>query len=218
MLIVDGHNLIPKIPGLSLAEMDDETALIERLQVFARARRVKVTVFFDGAPPGHDGLQTYGAVSAIFVRQGRTADDAIRNYLTMMKQAARGARVVSSDRMVKANARERGAGVVTSDVFARELEAVIAAQGLPPARAAARQEPPQPEPSPKDQKAVSELEEWYSLFGIDAQQAEQPIEPPEGQRRRRRPQVEPNPAPSHDGQGKGKAAGKKRRFHGFPSK
>ncbi|MBP1702274.1 MAG: hypothetical protein H6Q38_1381, partial [Chloroflexi bacterium] len=37
--IVDGHNLIPKIPGLSLRAIDDEMQLIELLQEFCRVQR-----------------------------------------------------------------------------------------------------------------------------------------------------------------------------------
>jgi hypothetical protein len=30
--IVDGHNLIPKVPGLNLQDMEDELQLVELLQ------------------------------------------------------------------------------------------------------------------------------------------------------------------------------------------
>ena len=52
MLVIDGHNLVPKIPGLSLHEVDDEERLLALLQAYARAKRKKIEVFFDGAPPG----------------------------------------------------------------------------------------------------------------------------------------------------------------------
>ena len=47
--LIDGHNLIPKIPGLSLEMLDDEDRLIELLQEFARVRRQRIEVFFDQA-------------------------------------------------------------------------------------------------------------------------------------------------------------------------
>lgn len=227
MLIIDGHNLIPKVPGLSLADMDDEAALIERLQVYARGRREKVYVFFDGAPPGHDGLQTYGVISAIFVPKRNTADNAIRSFLDMHKREARGARVVSSDRQVRANAKECGAVSVRSDEFARELMERISTQTPPAAATSAQKELAQREPDQqelaqrelggeKDRKTAAELEEWYRLFGIDAQQAEQPIEPPEGKRHRRAPSAAPMPPPA--GKSKKKPSGKQRRFHGYPPK
>ncbi len=39
MYIIDGHNLIPKLPGRSLRELDDEMALVGLLQTFGRLRR-----------------------------------------------------------------------------------------------------------------------------------------------------------------------------------
>ena len=51
-LIIDGHNLIPKIPGLSLQAIDDETQLVELLGEYCRLSRRQVEVFFDNAPPG----------------------------------------------------------------------------------------------------------------------------------------------------------------------
>ena len=69
--IIDGHNLIPKIPGLSLQEMDDEQHLLEMLQEFCRRQRKQVEVFFDNAPPGGVRARNLGLVTARFVRQGR---------------------------------------------------------------------------------------------------------------------------------------------------
>ena len=34
--LIDGHNLIPKVRGLSLQSMDDEMELVELLQEFCR--------------------------------------------------------------------------------------------------------------------------------------------------------------------------------------
>ena len=50
--IIDGHNLIPRIPDLSLQDIDDEMQLVEMLQDFCRISRKKVEVYFDNAPPG----------------------------------------------------------------------------------------------------------------------------------------------------------------------
>ena len=37
--LIDGHNLIPKIPGMSLRMEDDEQELIQLLQDFSRYKR-----------------------------------------------------------------------------------------------------------------------------------------------------------------------------------
>jgi predicted RNA-binding protein with PIN domain len=45
--LIDGHNLIPKVPGLSLSDPDDEEQLINKLSGWARISRQKIIVFFD---------------------------------------------------------------------------------------------------------------------------------------------------------------------------
>ncbi len=79
--LIDGHNLIPKIPGLSLQALDDENHLIQLLQVFCRMQRKQVEVYFDNAPAGLATVQRFGQVTAHFVRRGSTADAAIRQRL-----------------------------------------------------------------------------------------------------------------------------------------
>jgi len=115
--LIDGHNLIPKL-GLSLRSMDDELALVGQLQEFCRASRKDVEVYFDGAPPGEDGKRKYGRVTAHFIRQGTTADEAIRQRLKKLGRSARNWTVVSSDRQVQAEARGKQAQVLSSDEFA----------------------------------------------------------------------------------------------------
>jgi predicted RNA-binding protein with PIN domain len=119
--LIDGHNLIPKVPGLSLKAMDDEIQLIQRLQDFCRQTGKNVEVYFDKAPPGQAGRQSYGRVKAYYIRAGRTADEAIIARLRGMGRAAKNWRVVSSDRQVAAAARSFQAEVISSDAFARSL-------------------------------------------------------------------------------------------------
>ncbi len=117
--LIDGHNLIPKVPGLSLQEMDDEQHLLEMLQEFCRRQRKQVEVFFDNAPPGGVRARNLGSVTARFVRQGTTADDAIRKRLANLGRAARNWTVVSSDQAVQAEARAVQAQPMPSESFAR---------------------------------------------------------------------------------------------------
>jgi uncharacterized protein len=118
--LIDGHNLIPKL-GLSLRSIDDEMQLIERLQIFCRANRQQVEVYFDGAPAGQVGRRKMGLVTAHFIRLGATADAAIHARLKALGRAARNWTVVSSDRQVQADARATGASVITSAVFAGQV-------------------------------------------------------------------------------------------------
>ncbi len=115
--LIDGHNLIPKIQGLSLQAMDDEERLISMLQEFCRATRKSVDVYFDNAPAGQAGQRNFGMVHAHFVRQGSTADQAIETRLSRLGKQARNWTVVSSDRRVQAAARAAHAKVVSADAF-----------------------------------------------------------------------------------------------------
>lgn len=120
--LIDGHNLIPKIPGLSLQALDDENQLIELLQEFCRQSRKQVEVFFDNAPPNGVRIRSYGLLTARFVRAGTTADDAIRNRLTKLGRTARNWTVVSSDHGVQVSARAAHAQTVSSESFAIFLQ------------------------------------------------------------------------------------------------
>jgi uncharacterized protein len=119
--IIDGHNLIPKITGLSLKEMDDEARLIQILVRYCQKKRDRIIVFFDKAAPGHQGAHNYGAVSAFFVSERRKADDAIHDYLIARQREARNFIVVSSDRQVQQDARSFHAGVLSTEAFSEQL-------------------------------------------------------------------------------------------------
>jgi len=123
--LIDGHNLIPKVPGLSLESFDDELQLIELLQEFCRLRRKQVEVFFDNAPPGGQTRHKYGLVSAQFIREGQSADDAILRRLDQLGKGARNWTVVTSDRDVQIAAKAKLADIIPSEDFARLLNEVI---------------------------------------------------------------------------------------------
>lgn len=146
--LIDGHNLIPKT-GLRLDSVDDEMELIVILQEFCRAEGKQVEVFFDGAPPSQAGTRKLGAVTAHFVKQGNSADNAIRSRLQKLGKSARNWTVVSSDRQVQTEARARYAVVLSSDAFALMLRQ---------ARDSA--------PKPGDERKLSqrEVDEWLKLF------------------------------------------------------
>lgn len=147
--LIDGHNLIPKL-GLSLRSVDDEMQLVERLQDYCRVERKPVDVYFDGAPAGQTGTRRLGLVTAHFVRLGATADAAIGARLHSLGRAARNWTVVTSDRAVQAEARAVGATVISSDEFARQVNASTRAAGKRSA----------PEAGMSD----AEVEEWLRLF------------------------------------------------------
>ncbi len=120
-LLIDGHNLIPHLPGINLSDPDDEGQLIQLLQDYCRIRRKHVEVYFDRAPAGWAGERKFGSVKANFVREGVTADQAIMDRLKKLGKRARNVSVVSSDRQVQQAARAAHADVLPSQTFAVEL-------------------------------------------------------------------------------------------------
>lgn len=152
--LIDGHNLIPKIPGIHLHEVEDEKKLIKLLQAYCRKNRSKAEIYFDNAPPGSAFSQNYGWVSAHFVRQGRTADSAIRLRLTKLGRSARNWTVVSSDREILVAAREAGAKVLSAERFASQILSGEANQEN------------SIETDPNVNLSPEALEEWLNIFGL----------------------------------------------------
>lgn len=151
--IIDGHNLIPNIPGMSLQALDDENQLILLLQDFCRHERKEVHIYFDNAPAGSKTTQRFGLVTAHFVRTGSTADKAIKKRLASIGKAAVNWTVISSDREVQSAARSMHAKVISAQDFARLLTRYK--QGSD-----ANQSEPR-DIVPNDE----EIDDWLHLFG-----------------------------------------------------
>jgi hypothetical protein len=119
--IVDGHNLIPKIPGLTLGQLDDEDQLIEILQEYARLTRSCIEVYFDKAVPGFGGKKKVGMIKVQYVSEKTTADEVIiRRVQTAGKRSAE-LTVISSDQHVLQQIRSLGAKSLSSDQFSKEI-------------------------------------------------------------------------------------------------
>lgn len=123
--LIDGHNLIPKVNGLNLDELDDEMRLVEMLQAYCQQQQKQVEVFFDNAAPGGVKARRFGRVLARFVYRGITADQAIANRLRQLGGEARNWSVVSSDRAIQAAARAAHSQVLSSEDFAAMLEGLL---------------------------------------------------------------------------------------------
>lgn len=151
--LIDGHNLIPKIPDLHLGVVDDELRLVRLLQEFCRLSRKKVEVYFDRAAQGQAGQRRLGTVIAHFVRAEQTADQAIAARLQKMGRSAHNWTVVSSDASVRARARQAGADHLTSEEFARLL-----IHTLSPTTEN------EPGKSEETRLSAKEVEEWLHIF------------------------------------------------------
>lgn len=155
--LIDGHNLIARVPGLSLADPDDEVKLLQLLKRWTAAdARRKVTVIFDkGLPGGEAKHLSGGGVRAIFAPDNRSADSLIIRRIEGIEDPAQHT-VVSSDGAILRAAQRRRVPTQRSEAFAA---AMVNERTFP---GAAR-----PAADPRDNPTISpnEVSEWLELFG-----------------------------------------------------
>ncbi len=120
-IIIDGHNLIGRMPSLSLQDPNDEEDLVTLLVAY-RARTGKtITVVFDpGGSPGLLSKRRQGGVEVVFASHRGGADDLIARRVTRNPDPG-GYTVVTSDQELARRVARRGARVRSSDDFAGEL-------------------------------------------------------------------------------------------------
>lgn len=150
--IIDGHNLIPKIPGFSLKALDDEQELVDLLQEYCRLIRKQAEIYFDNSPPGQPHARNFGIVTARYIHESSTADEAIKRKLIRLGGAARNWTVVSSDRQVQAAARSAHARLIPSEEFAQMITNRLD-------KGERRTEEKENNPLSED-----EVEDWLNLF------------------------------------------------------
>ncbi|MDK2981994.1 MAG: uncharacterized protein PWQ55_2341 [Chloroflexota bacterium] len=121
--LIDGHNLIPRVRGLNLQQLDDEQALIARLERYFKAQRKQAVVYFDRAHAGDSPDLRRAFLKVHFVRPPAIADTAILRHLQRLKGEAHNWVVVSSDNEVRQGAEHLGARVLSSEEFAALLDA-----------------------------------------------------------------------------------------------
>lgn len=125
IFLIDGHNLIPKIPGLSLRDLDDEQGLVELLQKFARIARKRIEVYFDDAAAGQAGNRNAGTLKIHFIQKQSTADDAIIKRIHSSGKNAQAITVVTSDHRIQVEARVMHVKVIESADFAAQIQTAI---------------------------------------------------------------------------------------------
>jgi len=120
-ILIDGHNLIGRMPVLSLADPDDERQLVMLLLAYRRRTRKAMTVVFD--PGGAFALgetRKQGGVEVVFAPHGSSADQVIVRRVRRSRDRA-GITVVTSDRELAEEAHTYGARVKSAEEFAAEL-------------------------------------------------------------------------------------------------
>jgi uncharacterized protein len=120
-ILIDGHNLIARLPGFSLQDPDDEKQLIRLLMSYAARVGKKVTVVFD---PGEAYMlsetRRHANVEVVFAPKGSTADDAVVRRVQRSRNPAEWL-VVTSDLKLAGLVAGLGARTRTADAFAAEL-------------------------------------------------------------------------------------------------
>jgi len=123
--IVDGNNVMGQKPGWHRDRQKARRTLLEELARFARARKARVTVVFDGAPDrdAPEGSAFHG-VKVLYARQGSDADSRIESLVESLPDP-RGITVVTSDRRLAFAVRASGARTLRSGEFRREVERAL---------------------------------------------------------------------------------------------
>ncbi len=126
-LLIDGYNLIRADPAEADYPMNDleasRTRLIERLKIYRKHKRVKVTVVFDGTHSGKlsGDKENHAGVSVTFSRSGEDADTVIKE---LCRRSGSSLTIVTTDHDLGSYAEANGAVVIKSSEFIELLEMV----------------------------------------------------------------------------------------------
>lgn len=150
MYLIDGNNVIGQRVGWHRDKPGSRRRLMQELAQLAWAKKLRLTVVFDGAPDQQfpDG-SSYRGVRIFYSRPGSDADTRI----VEMAEAERNKRnltVVTSDGQLAARVAVCGVRVMPSGQFRRMLDEAAATTT-------------DEEPNLKD----DDLNEWLRYFGVD---------------------------------------------------
>ncbi|MDY6878604.1 MAG: NYN domain-containing protein [Chloroflexota bacterium] len=150
-LLIDGHNLIGRLPNLRLDDPDDEAKLVARLRAYCARTGKHATVIFDrGLPGGPSRELSGGGVKVVFAATGHTADGILRERVRRARDP-RGLTVVTSDHEVIAVVQAGGARVKRSEEFAAQLSV--------PRSVGVEKE------KKEEDLSAEEVKEWLHIFG-----------------------------------------------------
>jgi predicted RNA-binding protein with PIN domain len=120
-LLIDGHNLIGRMPNLRLDDPDDEEKLLEYLRRYRARTGHSLVVVFDAGQVYHPAkTKQQGGITIQFAPHGKTADQIIIQRVHRVKNP-QGVMVVSSDRTVRQAAQQARVRILDAKEFARQL-------------------------------------------------------------------------------------------------
>jgi hypothetical protein len=157
--LIDGHNLVGRMPDIALDDPHDEIELVLRLRSWsARSRKRRVTVIFDrGLPGGIDrGLST-SKVQVVFASSGQSADSILIRRIKSVKNP-REYTLVTSDNHILREAETRRIPVLKAEEFVLGL-------ALDKGKSAGNSsETPDSSTEADRQLSDAEVEMWLDLF------------------------------------------------------
>lgn len=173
--LIDGHNLIGKLPDIKLSDSDDEIRLVLRLKgwVAGQAQR-QVTVVFDGGVTGGISHRLSSkTITVVFAPPGKTADDLLMQRLAGLRNP-RNYTLVSSDRRILDAAKAARIKHLKSEEFIAQMGFVFSEPEETPRLTAAPATPAAPEKLDRPLLSEAELNEWLTLFGPAPQTTRRP--------------------------------------------
>ncbi|MEZ4669228.1 MAG: NYN domain-containing protein [Anaerolineae bacterium] len=151
--MIDGHNLIGKLPDMSLDDPNDEALLVQKLAGFCARTGKNCLVVFDHGLPGGSSRMSTRSVQVVFASGRSTADRVMMERISKIPDT-KGWIIVSSDRDVMNAARARHMGTLHSEEFVRLMEA-------PPPKVVDAGE------ASDVNLSKAEVDEWLDMFGGD---------------------------------------------------
>jgi predicted RNA-binding protein with PIN domain len=118
-IVIDGYNLIRRVPELRALDMEDlesgRDSLVQELSAYRARKRHKITVVFDGAEALHLGgcSEKMAGITVRFSARGQSADQVIQN----MCREGGADLIVTGDREITDVARRAGVTPVGPDLF-----------------------------------------------------------------------------------------------------
>jgi predicted RNA-binding protein with PIN domain len=148
--IVDGNNVMGQTPGWHRDKSKARLLLLKNVAGFARAKKTRVTVVFDGEPDraAPEGSAVQG-VKVLYAERGSDADTRIER-LVETSADPRGLTIVTSDRRLAFVVRALGARVIRSGEFRKQIENT-------------HESAPMPEDG--EQFEVGDVNAWMRYFG-----------------------------------------------------
>lgn len=149
--LIDGHNLIGKIPDIDLNDPNDEALLVQKLSGFVARTKQKCTVIFDQGLPGGESRMSTRGVKVIFAPHRSNADQLIMDRISKERNPKM-LTIVSSDNEVLDKAKARGMQTLKSAEFAELIQ-----RPAPPVKPGADEDA-------NLRLTADEVEEWLNIF------------------------------------------------------